>query len=407
MKILTFSWEYPPVKTGGLGVACQGLIRRLSRIGIEVTLVLPRKQTVGDNFCNFLFATDSEQILEKQAKKFSYTGVYSQAESFLQIITGYKSDGTPIIKNRTFLEEVYGFARRTEKIVEKVDFDLIHAHDWTSYLAGVTAKMISGKPLILHVHATSFDQAGGDNVDPEIYKIEYESFKRADKIITVSNYTKRMIINKHGVNPKKIIVIHNGCEWLSGYQETSSAVFSELKQKGKKIVLYHGRISIQKGVDYFVRAARLAVDVDPNILFIISGSGDMLNQIINLVGQLGLSENVKFAGPLWGKERDEIYHMADLLVMPSVSEPFGLVPLEALQYNTPTIISKQSGVAEVLTHTLKADFWDTEELANKILASLKYKTLHKQLVTSGKKQVQNISWDQASEKVKDVYKKLI
>ncbi len=407
MKVLTFSWEYPPVKTGGLGVACQGLIRRLSRIGIDITLVLPRKQAVDDNFCNFLFATDCEQILKKQTKRFSYTGVYSQAETFLQIITGYKSDGTPIIKNRTFLEEVYSFAYRTEKIVKKVDFDLIHAHDWTSYLAGVTAKMLSGKPLILHVHATSFDQAGGDNVDPEIYKIEYESFKRADKIITVSEYTKNMIINKHGVNPKKIVVIHNGCEWLSGYRGTSSAVFTELKRQGKKIVLYHGRISIQKGVDYFVRAARLVIDVDPNVLFIISGSGDMMNQIIDLVGRLRLSEYVKFAGPLWGKERDEIYHMADLLVMPSVSEPFGLVPLEALQYDTPTIISKQSGVAEVLTHTLKADFWDTEELANKILAGLKYKTLHRQLVVSGKEQIRGLSWEKVSEKVKAVYKKLV
>lgn len=402
MRVLTFGWEFPPEKNGGLGVACYGLTRELLQTGVEVIFVLPKTQeTRGD--ARFLFADQERRV------KILHTDVslrpYQQASSTIDVIVGYDKQGNPIIRSRTIIEEAHRFAHQAAIIAREEKFDVIHAHDWTSYLAGVAAKIASGKPLILHVHATSFDQAAGDNVDPAIYKIERECFALADKVVTVSEYTKNIVVAKHAVPPEKIEVVYNGCD--THEPPRLPQTLTELKQQGKKIVLYHGRISIQKGVDNFVRAARRVVDVDPDVIFVISGWGDMTNQIIEQVGALRLSEHVRFAGPLWEEERDRMYQSADLVVMPSVSEPFGLVPLEALQHGTPAIISKQSGVAEVLSHVLKVDFWDTDEMANQILSSLRYPVIRQQMVKEGKWQLQTLSWRQAADKVQRIYQNLV
>jgi glycosyltransferase involved in cell wall biosynthesis len=402
MRVLTFGWEYPPAKNGGLGVACYGLTRELLDTGVEVIFVLPKTQdTVGKG--RFLFA-DQERLL-----KVLHTDVtlqpYLQASSKVDTIVGYDSTGKPIIRSRSIIEEAHRFAHQASIIARTEEFDVIHAHDWTSYLAGVAAKIASGKPLVLHVHATSYDQAASENVDPAIKKIECESFAMADKVVTVSNYTRNIVINKHQVPPEKVEVVHNGCD--THEPPRLPTVMDEMKKQGKKVVLYHGRISIQKGVDHFIRAARRVVDVDPNVVFVISGSGDMTRQIIELVGSLGLSEHVRFAGPLWDEERDRMYQSADLVVMPSVSEPFGLVPLEAIQHGTPALISKQSGVSEVLTHALKVDFWDIDEMANQILSSLRYPTIRHQMVNEGRQQLKGMSWRNAAQKVQQIYRNLI
>jgi len=402
MRVLTFGWEFPPEKNGGLGVACYGLTRELLQKGVEVIFVLPKTQeTRGD--ARFLFA-DQERLVKIRHTDISLRP-YQQADSTISVIVGYDKQGKPIIRSRTIIEEVHRFAHQAAVIAREEEFDVIHAHDWTSYLAGVAAKIASGKPLILHVHATSFDQAGGDNVDPAIYKIERECFAMADKVVTVSGYTKNIIVKKHGVPPGKVEVVYNGCDTSEPPRLPQTLV--ELKQQGKKIVLYHGRISIQKGVDNFIKAARRVIDANPNVIFVISGSGDMTNQIIEQVGALRLSEYVRFAGPLWEEDRDRMYQSADLVVMPSVSEPFGLVPLEALQHGTPSILSKQSGVAEVLTHVLKVDFWDTDEMANQILSSLRYPVIRQQMVKEGKCQLQTLSWRQAADKILGIYKSLL
>ncbi|MCA9357693.1 glycosyltransferase family 4 protein [Candidatus Kaiserbacteria bacterium] len=402
MRVLTFGWEFPPAKNGGLGVACYGLTRELLQSGVEVIFVLPKTQdTRGD--ARFLFA-DQERLVKVRHADVSLLP-YHQADSMVQVIVGYDKHGKPIYKSRTILEEAHRFAHQASIIAREEEFDVIHAHDWTSYLAGVAAKKASGKPLVLHVHATSFDQAAGNNVDPSIYQIEYEAFAAADKVVTVSGYTKEIVVKKHHVPAAKVEVVHNGCD--SHEPPRLEPTLKELKAQGKKVVLYHGRISIQKGVDKFVEAARRVVDVDPNVIFVISGWGDMTNQIINQVGALGLSKHVRFAGPLWDEERDRMYQSADLIVMPSVSEPFGLVPLEAIQHGTPAIISKQSGVAEVLTHALKVDFWDIDELANKILAGLRYPVMRQQLVKEGKWQLRDISWKKAADKIRDMYRHLV
>jgi glycosyltransferase involved in cell wall biosynthesis len=258
---------------------------------------------------------------------------------------------------------------------------------------------------VLHVHATAYDQAGSENIDPAIYAIERAAFHRADSVVAISQYTKNIITKKYGVPEEKVTVVHNGIK--PQYPPLLPPVLQELKRSGKKIVFYNGRITIQKGVDHFIRAARRVIDVDPNVVFVISGWGDMEQQIMHLVGSLGLSKHVIFAGALWDEERDRMYQAADLLVMPSVSEPFGLVPLEAIQHGTPVLISKQSGVAEVLTHALKVDFWDIDEMADKIIAALKYGVLNRQLAEEGRKELARLTWKKAAEKVVVLYGKLL
>jgi glycosyltransferase involved in cell wall biosynthesis len=402
MKVLTFGWEFPPSKNGGLGVACHGLTRELIRDGVEVIFVLPKTQDV-KGAGKFLFA-DNERLLTVRHTD-AFLRPYAQGDTTIDVIVGFDRAGKPITKSRTIIDEVHRFAHQASLIAREEEFDIIHAHDWTSYLAGVAAKIVSGKKLVLHVHATSFDQAAGDNVDPSIFKIECESFAIADTVITVSEYTRRIIISKHGVSPDKVVVVHNGCD--AHEVPKLPPTLAQLKAQGKKIVLYHGRISIQKGVDYFVNAARRVVDVDPNVIFVISGWGDMTRQIIEQVGALGLSEHVLFAGALWEEERDRMYQSADLVVMPSVSEPFGLVPLEALQQGTPSIITKQSGVGEVLSHVLKVDFWDTDEMANQILSALRYPVIREQMVKEGKEQLKQISWKKAAENIQNIYRNLL
>jgi len=398
MRILTFGWDYPPIRNGGLGVACQGLTEELIEAGIEVVFVLPREQpTTGD--LRFIFANF---VPAKVVQIASSLEPYNNSTSYFEMIL---PNGKRVRFARSILEEVYRYAEAARHIAQTENFDLIHAHDWTSYLAGLVAQSVSKKPLVLHVHATSFDQAGGTHSDPEIYTIEQYAFEHADAVVAISNFTRNILIDRYKVHPDKVTVVHNG---IKPYHPPQlPGVLGELKAQGKKIVFYNGRITIQKGVDYFIRAARRVVDVDPNVVFVISGWGDMERQIMHLVAELGLSSHVIFAGALWDEERDRMYQSADLLVMPSVSEPFGLVPLEAIQHGTPALISKQSGVAEVLTHVLKVDFWDIEEMANKIMAALRYKVMNDQLVHEGRRELLRLTWKNAAHKVIKLYQSLL
>ena len=399
MRILTFGWDYPPLRNGGLGVACYGLTRELCDKGVEVIFVLPKSQpTCGKP--RFVFAD-----VERKVTVYEVPSTIAPYQGSQSIRTVFDESGRQIVSHHTMLEAVHEFAKRAALIAAQEEFDLIHAHDWSSYLAGVAAKRVSGKPLILHVHATSFDQAASDNVDPAMYDIERRSFAEADAVVTVSHFTKNIIVTKHGASVEKVHVVHNGCDTTEPprYEPT----LQDLKAQGKRIVLYHGRITIQKGVDHFVRAARRVVDVEPNVVFVISGWGDMTNQIIEQVGQLGLSQHVLFAGALWEEERDRMYQSVDLVVMPSVSEPFGLVPLEAMQHSTPSLVTHQSGVAEVMAHVLKVDFWDTDEMANKILATLRYEVMRRQLVQEGRHELQKFSWREAADKVVRLYQSLL
>ncbi len=401
MRILTFGWDYPPIRNGGLGVACHGLTEELIEAGLDVVFVLPRSQATAGR-PKFKFAEGGKGNFLVREIPSSLVLPYQASSSFIQF---FLADGRRIEVRRSIIEEARRYAVEAARIATEEDFDIIHAHDWTSYLAGLAAKEVSGKPLVLHVHATAYDQAGGGPSDPDIRSIEMEAFRGADSIIAISNYTKNVLHDCYQIPPNKVVVVHNGIN-LCPIQPLSP-MLAEYKARGKKIVFYNGRITIQKGVDYFVRAARRVVDTYPNVIFVISGWGDMEHEIMRMVGALGLSEHVIFAGALWDEERDRMYQSADLLVMPSVSEPFGLVPLEAIQHGTPVIVSKQSGVAEVLAHALKVDFWDIDEMANKIIAALEYPVMHAQLVRESRLELLRLTWKHAATKVVELYRTLL
>ena len=395
VRVLMFGWDFPPMKVGGLGVACHGLTEELIKQDVDVVFVLPRMQEV-DSKLKFVFAgVEGSKLRPIDSPLVPY-------QSSNSYVTGKDGNGLYV---HSLIDEVLRYADKAKEIARSEDFDVIHAHDWTSYLAGIEAKRATGKPLVLHVHATSHDQAGGRSVDPAIYEIEAKAFAEADKIVAISNYTKEVITKHHKPEPKKIEVVHNGTERVE--KQNLEPVLSGLKSLGKKIVLYHGRVTIQKGPDYFVKAARMVRNYNEDVYFVVSGWGDMLAQMVREVADLGMSDRFIFARNIWGEERDRLYQSADVLVMPSVSEPFGLVPLECLQQGTPVIISRQSGVAEVLQHALKVDFWDTDQLANQILAITAHTPLAEELARNGEKQSRQMTWEKPATEVKGIYQSLL
>lgn len=266
-----------------------------------------------------------------------------------------------------------------------------------AYKAGINAKKATGKPLVVHIHATEFDRGGGNGVNQYVYDIEKEGFENADVICAVSNFTKNKIVEHYGVNPAKVKVVHNAVEFTDFKEDIKK------HKKDDKVVLFLGRITLQKGPEYFVHAAEKVLEKEPNTKFIVAGSGDMMPMMINLAAEKGLGSKMLFAGFLKGDDIDRAYKIADLYVMPSVSEPFGITPLEAMRNGTPVLMSKQSGVSEVVSHCLKVDFWDVEDMANKMLAALKYPALHNCLKENGSREIKKFSWNEPAKKCIDAY----
>lgn len=402
IKVLMFGWEFPPYSSGGLGVACWGLTRALSDFDVAVTFVLPKRFPFNKSSCNLVFAETYGDI--------SLRGVdtlltpYITSEKY-KTLRSKSSDG---FYGHGLLDEVLRYAGVAGAIADDEPHDVIHAHDWLSFPAGMEAKRKSGKPLVVHVHATEFDRVGNGSVNQAVYDIEREGMHAADRIVAVSQFTKDRIVKSYGIDPEKVVVVHNGIDEVDFLTETTTPVFIErLKKAGHRIVLFHGRITLQKGPDYFVKAAQRVLEYIPDTYFVISGSGDMEGQMIQQVVQAGISDHVIFTGPLWGEERDAVYRSADLYVMPSVSEPFGITPLEAAIQSTPTLISKDAGVNEVLGHSLQVDFWDTDEMANKIVSVLSHNSLRGHLSAGARQDVKKIHWKKAAEKCIMLYKSLI
>ncbi len=392
-----FGWEFPPHNSGGLGVACEGLARALVDKSVDLLFVLPKKVSVNNDRFRFLFGNVS-----RKNKIYSVdTGLTPYVTAKEYLLSKRYLEGN--IYGADLFSEVMRYASSVKNIIQDEVFDVIHAHDWLSFLAGVEAKRISGKPLIVHVHATGFDQAGGNAVDERVFTIEKIGFDAADRIITVSQYTKDILIKKYGVSAEKIVVVHNGVESGSYICKEENDAPMPWKRPGQKMVLFVGRLTMHKGPDYFLRAARRVIDFMPNTMFVIAGSGDMEFQIIRQAADLGIAQNVFFAGFARGENLRRLYESADLYVLPSVSEPFGITPLEALSVGTPVLISKQSGVSEVLAHALKVDFWDIEEMANKIIAVLRYPPLTRQLALYGNGEARNITWAKAADKCITLY----
>ncbi|MDK2849702.1 MAG: hypothetical protein PWR32_369 [Candidatus Woesearchaeota archaeon] len=396
-------WEFPPYNVGGLGTACYGLTKALSALGLKIIFVVPKAPDEFDY--DFLKVVNAGIDLEHLEQ---YIPINSGIVPYYESFPSTKILRNDIVKSKNFqlygphiFEEVNLFSDKVLNVANNFDFDLIHAHDWMTYPAAIKLKHKTGKPLILHIHATSFDR-GVIGIDPRVYDIEKRGFEEADVIVAVSEFTMRTVIEKYGINPEKVKVVHNGV--LLGNKDK----FYDVKIfPNDYVVSFVGRITIQKGPLYFVEAAKIVSDFIPNVKFLVTGSGDMLPQMINRVAELGLSDKVVFTGFLRGKELDKIYAMSDVYVMPSVSEPFGITPLEAIANGTPVIISKQSGVSEVLRNCLKVDYWDVEKMANYIIAVLKYSELRDTLKTHAFMEITNINWDNAAKKLLGIYEEVL
>ncbi|MBI9037748.1 MAG: glycosyltransferase family 4 protein [Bacteroidales bacterium] len=418
-----FGWEFPPHITGGLGTACFGLTKGLTKHGTEVIFVVPK--AYGDENQEAVKLVNASDISidyeDKTYKEYWNRITYMEIGSNLIPYVGPEEFKSIVEKNRLnsieeeksilserfifsgkygkdLMDEVSRYALISSAVAAKSKFDVIHAHDWLTYPAGIAAKSVSGKPLVVHMHATEFDRSG-ENINQSVYDIERKGMEEADKVITVSNLTRQIVIEKYGIDPKKITTVYNAVEPLN----KKPSYFNE-RAIEEKIVSFVGRITFQKGPEYFIEAAKKILDVDKNVKFVMAGSGDMLNRMISRVAQLRIAKNFHFAGFLKGDDVDKMFSMSDVFVMPSVSEPFGIVPLEAMRSNVPVVISKQSGVSEILIHALKVDFWDIDALADSIFGLLHYDALSKVFKKFGKEEVDNLKWENAAIKVIDVYK---
>ncbi len=388
-----FGWEFPPLNSGGLGTACYGLTRALSKKGVNVLFVLPRVLNKKPDFLN-LVSLDLPVIGINSSLM-----EYSTSRNYPDILQKFPSRG---IYGKNLFEEVYNYTQKAKKLASGLSYDIIHAHDWMTFQAGVAAKEISKKPLVLHVHSTEWDRTGGNNVNQYVYTIEKEAMKKADCIIAVSNFTKKKIIEHYSIEANKIQVVHNSID-IEGINHNRNF---DIK-KHYRIALFLGRITLQKGPDYYLYAAKKVLEIADDVRFIIAGSGDMERSLMEKAASMGISDKVLFMGFLRGEELNNAYRMADVFVMPSVSEPFGLTALEAMSHSVPVIISKQSGVCEVVRNCLKTDFWDVNELANKIVSVLDYQSLHKCLTENSTSEIKNFSWEEPAQKCITIYNNLL
>jgi len=416
LRVLMFGWEYAPLMTGGLGVVCHDMAESLVNNGVIVNFVLPTiSNEVDSNQVNLINSSLHTDTQFKTHKITSILTPYMTVDSYYQTQTNTTSNSQMnSLYGHNLFEEIERYTYNASKIASIEKYDVIHVHDWMTFGAGIAAKKISGKPLIMHVHSTEYDRSGGAPY-PEILKLEKNGLKQADLVVAVSNRTKNVLVDKYGIKSEKIKVVYNAinhdstCENDNDNDLTTSISNNDISENAKKekVVLFLGRLSIQKGADFLLKAAKLVIgSIRSEVRFVFVGKGDMLRQLIHQSIDLGIAKNVSFLGFLDHSEIDKAYKHADLFVMPSVSEPFGLTSLEAIKNGTPVIVSKQSGVAEVIPNTLKVDYWDTEDMANKILAVLKYTSLSNALISNGYYDLSKITWDSQTKQLIEEYKKL-
>ncbi len=394
MRVLMFGWEFPPYKTGGLGTACHDLTKGLSQKGIDVTFVMPvAPKGTKTPFAHIIGATtypNKTIAINALLTPYATPHTYSQ--------THHETTGSDVYGKNLF-EEVQRYAAVAQTIAHKHPHDIIHAHDWMTYPAALNARELSKKPLVAHIHATEFDRTLG-KPHPVIARIEREGLLKADVVIANSNFLKKTVIEQYNIPAQKIHVAHWGID-----QENTHSTYKSTLQA--PLVLYLGRMTAMKGPDHFLCVAKKVLTFEPKTKFIMAGGGDMFPAVVKLAAELGISQNVIFTGPLSGNQTHYAFQLADLFVMPSIREPFGLVALEALKNNTPVLISKQSGVNEVLHNALKVDFWDHKEMVNKIVAVLRHKSLRDTLREKGATEVQHFTLDHPAQTCIDIYHSLL
>lgn len=425
-----FGWEFPPHIAGGLGTACYGMTRGLARNGVEVVFVMPRAYGDEDQrFVRVVNASDVETIgtrdhefSEELLEKVSFIHIDSNMLPYISpeeyaayhdefVRSGRTHEWTDVWKQRyTFsgkyganlMEEVARYAMVAAQVAKDLEgqFDVIHAHDWLTYYAGIAAKRVSGKPLVVHMHATEFDRSG-ENINRRVYAIEKAGMQAADRVIAVSELTRRIVIGKYGIPAEKVVTVHNAVR----FGESEDAVPERAVKD--KVVTFLGRITYQKGPDYFVEAAAKVLQRVPDVRFVMAGSGDLMNHVVRRVAQLGIADRFHFTGFLKGGEVQRMFRLSDVYVMPSVSEPFGISPLEAMRSGVPVIISRQSGVAEVLDYAIKVNYWDVDALADAIYGLLTYPALGRMFASKGLEEVTGLKWTNAAAKIKTVYETVV
>lgn len=428
MKVLMFGWEFPPHIAGGLGTACEGIVKGLAYNGVETIFVMPSAS--GDE--------DQSSTTIINASDVAVRNVSTTVDEFLDRVKFINVDSSivPYVDPQEYFEAIEEMKRRSVKetkvgfgqkfkfsgkyganLLEEVnryaqvggtialehasEFDLIHAHDWLTYLAGIAAKELTGKPLVVHVHATSFDRGTDDMVDSRVFAIEKRGMEAADRVVTVSDLTRNIVINKYGIDASKVVTVHNAVDFSGRENLTVERGVSD------KVVTFLGRITFQKGPEYFIEAAAKVLKRTKNVRFVMAGSGDMMKRAIRQVARLGISDRFHFTGFLRGQEVQKMFALSDVYIMPSVSEPFGISPLEAMRSNVPSVISHQSGAAEVLKYALKVDFWDVDALANDIYALLNYPALADFATRAGFDEVNSLKWNGATAKLKTIYESLV
>jgi len=427
MRVLMFGWEFPPHISGGLGTASYGLTRGMAAMNdMEVIFVVPKiwgdeeqskVRLIGANktpvaykkvwFKGFRRAVEKIEISSKIVP-------YTDPEDFWRLtkseVSGYNmyvqtnNEGEVDFSGRydcNLMEEINKYAIVAAVIAQENEFDVIHAHDWLAYPAGIAAMEVSGKPLVIHVHATDFDRSGG-NVNPDVYRIEKRGMDAASRIITVSNLTRDIVVTKYQVDPSKVETVYNAVEPICISEDIHIR-----KGFDEKVVTFLGRITLQKGPEYFIEAANKVLKVMKNVRFVMAGSGDMMERMMRRAAALKITDRFHFTGFLRGNDVFTMLTMSDVYIMPSVSEPFGISPLEAMQSNVPVIISKQSGVAEILTHAVKVDFWDIDAIADAIYGILTYPALSKMFIKNGKEEVIMLKWDNSARHVRNIYNEVI
>ncbi len=418
MKALMFGWEFPPHILGGLGTASYGLTRGMAmQPDMEITFVIPKPWGDEDqSFLKIIGACNTpivwkdvswEKAQERLSKYMNPQEYYNLRDHIYADFNYIKTNdlGAVEFSGRypdNLLDEINNYSIVAGVIARSYPFDIIHSHDWLTYPAGLHVKSVTGKPLVIHVHATDFDRSRG-SVNPRVYAIEKDGMDNADHIITVSDLTRNTVIEKYHQDPRKVTTVHNAVEPLAPEIE---AIQSKKGTKDK-VVTFLGRITMQKGPEYFVEAAARVLKKADNVRFVMAGSGDMMNQMIRLAAQRNISDKFHFTGFLKGKQVYEMLKSSDVYVMPSVSEPFGISPLEAMQCGVPSIISKQSGCAEILTNAIKTDYWDIDAMADAMYSIITYPSMAEYLKEEGIKEVNEIKWEYAGQKVRKIYESVI
>ncbi len=413
-----FGWEFPPHILGGLGTASYGLTKGMAmQNDMEITFCIPKPWGDEDqSFLKIIGMNNTPVVWRNVDWEYvnARVGSYMNPQLYYDLRDHIYADFNYLYTNDlgciefsgrypdNLYEEINNYSIVAGVVARQQHFDIIHSHDWLTYPAGIHAKMVSGKPLVIHVHATDFDRSRG-NVNPTVYAIEKNGMDQADHIMCVSELTRQTVIHKYYQDPRKVSTVHNAVSPLS--QEIQDIV--PQKSSKEKIVTFLGRITMQKGPEYFVEAAAIVLKRTRNVRFVMAGNGDMLNQMIRLVAERGIADRFHFPGFMKGNQVYEVLKASDVYIMPSVSEPFGISPLEAMQCSVPTIISKQSGCAEILNKCIKTDYWDIQAMADAIYAICSYQSLYEYFREEGKKEVDQIKWENVGYKVRSIYNSVL